>query len=105
MQHNNTVFVSPLSLKDLYYIGAKRFGRDAMRMAIQSIVTICTVTDCSSIDCINAADSNEPDFEDDLIRATAERLNVDIIITRDETAFSHSLVRSMNAERYLELFT
>ena len=38
--------------------------------------------------CRQAADSDEPDFEDGLVRACAENARVDFIVTRDVTAFA-----------------
>lgn len=40
--------------------------------------------------CRNSAYSDEPDFEDSLIRAAAEQNDMDFIITRDSGAFTHS---------------
>ena len=54
--------------------------------------------------CRLAADSNEPDFEDAIIRASAEDARVDFILTRDAQAFQHSPLRALTAEKYLELF-
>ena len=46
---------------------------------------------------------NEPDFEDDLVRAVAELEGADFIITRDSAAFAKSKVKSVTAAEYLEL--
>ncbi len=54
-------------------------------------------------ECIISADSNEPDFEDGMIRAAAELNDVDFILTRDVKAFNHSTVRSITCETYLEI--
>lgn len=96
--------VSPLSLKDVYYIGSKRFGKDAMTAIIQGLTETCEVEDCTAADCRTAACSDEPDFEDGLIRATAERCGVDFLISRDNAAFLKSPLKAMDAERFLGLF-
>lgn len=46
----------------------------------------------------NALDSDEPDYEDGLIRAAAEALQVDALITYDKKAFKYSSIPSMTAE-------
>ena len=51
-----------------------------------------------------ALDSDEPDFEDGLVRAAAETEAAFAIITRDAQAFKTSSVPAMSAARYLELF-
>ena len=43
--------------------------------------------------------SDEPDFEDGLIRAVAEDNDADVIVTRDVETFLHSSVRLMDAEQ------
>ena len=50
-----------------------------------------------------ALNSDEPDFEDGIIRACAELNGADFIITRDKAAFAHSKVRSVTAAEYLEI--
>lgn len=47
--------------------------------------------------------SNEPVFEDGLIRACAELNGADFIITRGKDAFAKSKVRSVTAAEYLDL--
>ena len=54
--------------------------------------------------CRQAADSDEPDFEDALVRACAENARVDFIVTRDVTAFARSKVRSIAPADYVARF-
>ncbi len=46
---------------------------------------------------IAALDSNEPDYEDGLIRSTAEALQVDAIISYDKKAFHKSFTPKYTA--------
>ena len=48
-------------------------------------------------------ESNEPDFEDGLIRACAELNDMDFIITRDEAAFRKSTVRAVDCAEFLSI--
>ena len=48
--------------------------------------------------------SDEPDFEDGVIRACAESAPVDFIVSRDEGAFARSSIRRLSAQEYLYLF-
>ena len=47
--------------------------------------------------------SDEPDFEDGLVRATAEALGVDVIVSRDARAFVGSSIRRCSAVELLGL--
>ena len=49
-----------------------------------------------------ALDSNEPDFEDGLVRACAELNDADFIISRDEKAFRKATIRRVTAKEYLD---
>lgn len=48
--------------------------------------------------------SDEPDFEDGIIRACAEAAGADFIISRDERAFARSPIKRMSAQEYIDLF-
>ena len=50
-----------------------------------------------------AIDSSEPDFEDGLVRAMAEQMRADVIITRDAKACGDSSVPHLSAQEYLAL--
>ena len=54
--------------------------------------------------CRMAARSNKPVFEDGIVRACAERMRVDFIISRDEKAFLHSPIKRLSARDYVDLF-
>lgn len=52
--------------------------------------------------CATAIDSNEPDYEDGIIRATEEAWRAEIIFTRDLEAFHNSRLTSMSPHDFLE---
>ena len=54
-------------------------------------------------ECDRSLRSDEPDFEDGLIRACAELNGVDFILTRDTGAFRTSPVKALTCAEYLEL--
>lgn len=58
----------------------------------------------SAEECLMSAASDEPDFEDGMIRACAELNDVDFILTRYAAAYRRSTVRSMTCAEYLEVF-
>lgn len=92
------------SLKDLYYILCRRLqderlARQATEVASRSVFT---VTDLLASYAPLALLSNEPDFEDGLVRAAAEELGAEAIVSRDERAFVQSRVPRLDARQAIE---
>ena len=92
-----------LSLKDVYYVMSKRYDEPAARKAVEWLTDMLVIGPISAEECISALTSNEPDFEDGLIRSCAELNAVDFIITRDAYAYVGSPVRSVTPREYLSL--
>lgn len=83
------------SLKDVYYICCRHYGDEATaRKAIRGLRAAFEVLNLSTKLIDMALDSDEPDFEDGLIRAAAESSGCSYIISRDVKAF-----RSSNCKR------
>lgn len=95
--------VAPLSLKDAYYLLTRQFGEPNARTCIEHLVEQLVVIPFGAEECLIAVDSNEPDFEDGLIRAAAELNDIDFILTRDASAFRRSTVRAITCEEYLDI--
>ena len=91
------------SLYDAYYIMKKLYGEPSARKAINVLVDLVVIGPISAEETLMALDSNEPDFEDGLIRACAELNDVDFIISRDEKAFKKATIRRLTATEYLEI--
>lgn len=96
--------VASTSLKDVYYIlskyGGEPFAREYTKAALDAF-------DLASVDeeiCRIAVGSNEPDFEDGIIRACAEHKEVDFIISRDTEAFKASAIKRLSPQDYIDLF-
>lgn len=96
-------FVTSGSLKDAYYVLSKQYGEPAARAAVHHLMGLLIVAPTSAEDCLMSIESNEPDFEDGLIRACAELNDMDFIITRDEAAFRKSKVRAVDCAEYLSI--
>lgn len=95
--------VSPTSLNDVYYIIRKRRDEAAARDAVRALLGLLVVAPFGGEECVLSAESDEPDFEDGLIRACAELNDVSFILTRDGAAFQRSHVRAVSAKEYLEI--
>ncbi len=90
-----------LSLKDVYYVMCRRFDEPTARKAVGWLTDLLVIGPVGAEECIAALSSNEPDYEDGLVRACAELNDVDFIISRDSAAFAGSPVRSLSAGEYL----
>lgn len=99
-----TGYVSALSLKDIYYILTKYAGEVAARQYILALMDLFEVIPVDGALCRMAALSDEPDFEDGVVRACAEGVPVNFIISRDAGAFANSPIRCLSARKYLDLF-
>ena len=95
--------VSPTSLNDAYYILRKYKGEAWAREAVRHLLDLLVVLPFGPEECLISAESNEPDFEDGMIRAAAELNDVDYIITRDKKAFLYARKGKLTCDEYLEL--
>ena len=99
LQENTPCYFLSSSLKDAYYILCKHYLSEAhARACIKMLRESLDMVDLNSTVIDSAFESDEPDFEDALIRAAAEKLQVNAIISYDEKAFKNSFVMKMTAE-------
>ena len=86
-------FIMFNQLVDFYYICRKCGMSDADRREnVGVLLYICQLFEPDRETLRTALDSDEPDFEDGLIRAAAEAVGADCIVSRDSKAFSASSV-------------
>lgn len=87
------------SLSDTYYtLHSKYTTEEVARSSIQLIAETFDLVDLTGLFVFEAIDSNEPDYEDGLIRAAAEALEVDAIISYDKKAFRNSPIPKLTAQ-------
>ena len=92
------------SFKDVYYIGRKYTAESEARRFISSCLTFIQVAPVDSDVVTHALASDEPDFEDGIVRACAERMGASYIISRDEAAFVRGPIKRLSAQDYVDLF-
>lgn len=95
--------VCALSFKDVYYIATKIHGEPWARNVVDKLMGLLVVAPVDAEVLDAAKRSNEPDFKDGIVRASAELNVADFIITRDKTAFAKSKIRAVSASEYLEI--
>ena len=91
------------SLKDVYYVLCRGGHGQEARLAIKDLMDLLVIVPVGAEECDLSIRSNEPDFEDGLIRACAELNDVDFILTRDADAYRRSKVRAVTCAEYLEI--
>lgn len=96
--------VTPTSLNDAFYVLRKQYGLERARILLNKMMELVCIVPISAEECLMSVASDEPDFEDGMIRACAELNDVDFILTRDAAAYRRSTVRSMTCAEYLEVF-
>ena len=83
-------YASVGSLKDAYFIMRRTYVRDEAlcRSIVRQMSLDFVMVDLTSEIAENAFASDEPDFEDGIIRASAEAAGCDAIVSRDAEAFA-----------------
>lgn len=94
-------FAAATSFNDAYYVLCRAYDEVIAREALENLLGLVAVAPVSAEECDRSLRSNEPDFEDGLIRACAELNGADFIVTRDRDAFAGGKVRSATAKEFL----
>ena len=94
-------FAAATSFNDAYYVLCRAYDEVIAREALENLLGLVAVAPVSAEECDRSLRSNEPDFEDGLVRACAELSGADFIITRDEDACAGSKVKSVTAKEFL----
>lgn len=96
---NASIYVLSSSLNEVYYVLGRHYMTEfAARESIRDIAETFDLVDLTGMFVFGSLDSDEPDYEDGLIRACAEALQVDAIVTYDQAAFKTSFIPRMTAE-------
>lgn len=93
------LFATTCSLKDCYYTLSNHYGDQTFaKVCIQKLILILSLVSIEPSFVEVALKLNEPDFEDALIRATAEANKIDAIITRDTEAFENAKFQKLTLD-------
>jgi predicted nucleic acid-binding protein len=96
------VFTSPTSIGNTFYVLAKY---ENAKVALEKIRKFKLLSSISVMDeevVEKAINSDFKDFEDAMQYYSALSANCNILITRNEKDFKHSMIPIMNAESYLQ---
>lgn len=100
---DKTPVILAAGIKDAYYILCRHYGNESvLRSRLDDFRFLMEVAELTVPVLDEAFSSNEPDLEDGIVRATAELLGAEAIITRDASAYRGSSVPAMDARAYCE---
>lgn len=95
----NAVYALSSSLNEIYYaLHTHCMDEKDARESIRFIAEVFDLVDLTGPLVFEALRSSEPDYEDGLVRAAAEALQVDAIVTYDKKAFADSPIPQMTAK-------
>lgn len=104
-QSDASCYALSSSLNEIYYAPHSHYMDETeARASIRDIAETFDLVDLTGSLVFEALDSDEPDYEDGLIRGTAEALQVEAIISYDKKAFRNSFVPRLTAGEALSLF-
>ena len=106
LAHGGSPVAPASSYKDVYYVLHRSLGSEGdARALVRGLVECVPITplDLRGTDLAPAAASDEPDFEDGLVRQLAERERLVAIVTRDASAFRSSFVPTFDPREFLSL--
>ena len=90
-------YISAKSITDIYYITHKAtHSNDAARKILKTLLGLFDILDTAAIDCRKALSSDITDYEDAVMCETAERCEVDLIVTRNEKDYKKSKVKVLS---------
>lgn len=96
------VYALASSLNEIYYALHRHYmSEEDARASIREIAEVFDLVDLTGTLVYSALDSNKPDYEDGLIRAAAEVLQVDAIVSYDKKAFKGSYIPRKTAAEVL----
>lgn len=100
-----SVYALASSLNEIYYaLHTHYMSEKQARASIRDIAEVFDLVDLTGTLVFSAFDSDEPDYEDGLIRAAAEALQVDAIISYDKKAFKGSPIPKLTAKEALSTY-
>ncbi len=103
--NQSTVCALSSSLNEVYYILNRHYMSEAeARESLRDIAETFDLIDLTGLFVHESIESDEPDYEDGLIREAAEELQVDAIVSYDKAAFKNSFIPKMTAQEALESF-
>lgn len=95
-------YISASSITDIYYIIHRSTHNNARtRQILKTLLGLFGILDTAALDCRKALSSEISDYEDAVICETAERCDMDCLITRNQKDYAPSKVKICSPEEVL----
>ena len=98
------LWASAKSYTDIFYIGKKYFTSSVLQNAFLESFKFIHVCSIDIEDIKTAAKECWSDFEDCLIHKSAQKVNADLIVTRDSKGFTKSTVKTATLAEIIKMF-
>ena len=87
-------YISAKAITDIYFLTHRATHSDeSTRQILKTLLGLFDILDTTAIDCRKALSSDITDYEDAVMCETAERCEVDCIVTRNEKDYRKSKVK------------
>ena len=87
----------------IHYFVEKQQGREAAKRTIGSLLKLFEVASVNRSVLTDALDINDRDFEDSVVYKSAYYAGADFIVTRDQSGFKKSGVRTLSPRELLDI--
>ncbi len=97
-------YVSAKFIADIYYLTHRLLHNDEQtRKILKGLLSLFDILDTTAIDCRKALSSAVTDYENAVMCETAERCEVDYIVTRNEKDYVNSRVAVLAPKAFTDL--
>lgn len=97
-------YITANSVTDIYYLTHKALHSDKeARKVMSKLFALFDILDTTNLDCRRALSSEVSDFEDAVMVESANRANLDYIVTRNLTDYKKSNVKAISPQEFLQL--
>lgn len=103
--NKNEFYISANSLTDIYYL-MRKYIKDEQktRDTISRLLNFFSVIDIKDQDIVQALNIDGRDFEDDVLIKSAERNEIDMLLTRNKKDFCSEIVKVLSPKEYGDEF-
>lgn len=102
-EENMLGMVTSTTLQDVYNFCSIAYSPETAYEGIRHLADLITIVPVSAEECVKAFESDEADFADGILRASAEINGADFILTRNTNAFRTSAVRAVTPDEFMKI--
>ena len=97
-------YVSAKSITDIYYLTHRLTHSDEQtRQILKTLLGLFGILDTTALDCRKALSSDISDYEDAVMCETAERCEIDCIVTRNEKDYAKAKVSVYTPDKFIKI--